>query len=408
MKKIAALLLAVLLVLTLAACGSGSSTKQEIDEAIEEAEKEIEAVEEEVGEAIDQAEQAAEEAVEEATEPEPEAEAEPEPEAEAEPEPEAEAEPEPEPAYVNEEAGLRIVLPEGITEGEDEDFIFYSLDADGNRMIAVQELGDTSWLNSDDPQEAFALMMEGEFSDASVRHAVLGERVRPVLRTKSEGIPMDIFFVCSEDDSQMWCVYFADATGGMEELEKTALPGYLELNDGEDLGSVYVNETFGYAVVFDSSWTMDSAEEMAEKSGIPADLAEADVKERLEASSESYIYEMMARKGNGENVNIVVQDLGIMGLLSEETIAKSTYEEIKDSITEMGFKDGEITYGNVIFADEVHPGLYIHGHVEGVEKELYEIQAIVCSDDGLFSAVTATSFDFDGCMDILDLFQAIG
>ena len=208
MKKIAALLLAVLLVLTLAACGSGSSTKQEIDEAIEEAEKEIEAVEEEVGEAIDQAEQAAEEAVEEAAEPEPEAEAEPEPEAEAEPEPEAEAEPEPEPAYVNEEAGLRIVLPEGITEGEDEDFIFYSLDADGNRMIAVQELGDTSWLNSDDPQEAFALMMEGEFSDASVRHAVLGERVRPVLRTKSEGIPMDIFFVCSEDDSQrIWIVF---------------------------------------------------------------------------------------------------------------------------------------------------------------------------------------------------------
>ena len=399
MKKIAALLLAVLLVLTLAACGSGSSTKQEIDEAIEEAEKEIEAVEEEVGEKIDQAEQAAEEAVEEAAEPEPEAEAEPEPE------------PEEVPSYVNEEAGIRIVLPEGITEDTDEDFVFYALDADGNRMIAVQELGDTGWLASDDPQEDFALMMAEEFDNAAIRHAVLGERVRPVLRTRSEGVPMDIFFVCNEDDSRLWCVYFADATGTMEEMEKTALPGYVEMGDGEDLpadGTAYVNETFGYACVFDSFWTMDSAEQMAEKSGIPADLAEADLKERLAASSSSYIYEMMARKATGENVNIVVQDLGIMGRLGEETVAKSTYEEIKDSITDMGFKDGEITYGTVTFAGKEHPGLFIHGNVEGLEKELYEIQAIVCTEDGLFSAVTATSFDFDGCQAILDMFQAIG
>lgn len=196
------------------------------------------------------------------------------------------------------------------------------------------------------------------------------------------------------------------ATEGATETEVQEESAAVELGTIE--GSVYENEFLGIGAKLPDDWTFSTAEEIAEINGIVVDsLNDEKMKEAIEKNSQ--FYDMMAASEDQlSNINIVVQELGVLQGLAisdmEESLKASEDATVK-ALEDMGAEDVvfEIDRGQEFPAEGYSCGV-IKSKIMGLEMN----QRLILFKTGNYMAtVTVTAIDRDDTKEILDCFYSL-
>ena len=102
---------------------------------------------------------------------------------------------------------------------------------------------------------------------------------------------------------------------------------------GEKSGNSYANETLGIRAEFSDNWTILDDEQTAQMLGLVADnFSEVDLAEQLRESGSLYDLYAMTVDQSGDNVNVVIEDLGVVnGIIIDE---KKYLEIAEDQLLE--------------------------------------------------------------------------
>ena len=125
-------------------------------------------------------------------------------------------------------------------------------------------------------------------------------------------------------------------------------------------------------------------------------------------SESGVVYDFMTIKldGSGDNVNVVLQDLGVLygTILKTEALLKQTESQLKQMFATMGYPDVKLTQENIMFAGAERPSFLVELELSGAK--LYERQIMIRQDQYL-CAVTATSTGSDKTDEELELFYPL-
>ena len=178
---------------------------------------------------------------------------------------------------------------------------------------------------------------------------------------------------------------------------------------GSMTGGVYKNDFVGISCTMDDNWTYYSEEEILALNGLVADSTDDEELAEQLRDSDSF-YDMMAENGETlENVNIVLENLG---LIYGNTMDASGYidvalENLESQMKSMGMNVTSCEKVSFDFCGKETDGIYITSSmaVEGMEIEVF--QRMACVKAGTYMCViTACSYFEDTTMDVLNLFSA--
>lgn len=192
--------------------------------------------------------------------------------------------------------------------------------------------------------------------------------------------------------------------------EEETAPAEEEL-EAEDLigaksGNIYSNEALGIRAEFPDSWTILDDEQTAQVLGVVADnFTELDLAEQLRESGSLYDLYAMAMNQSGDNVNVVIQDLGVLYgiVIDEEKYLDMNAEEVEKALSQMGMTDIRAERENYFFAGQEHLSVLVSAKYGGLT--LYE-RLVLCKAGSYMSAVTASSLDQTHLDEILGFFSA--
>ena len=136
-----------------------------------------------------------------------------------------------------------------------------------------------------------------------------------------------------------------DAVGGMdgdepaaEEAEQTA-------------GTRYENESLGIGLVLDETWTIYNDEQLAELSGLTADMFSDEKYKEMMENSNSFT-DFFAQHSSGASINVMFENLGLLygSVMSEEQYRTAALQNLSGAYESAGFENVEIVENTVDFA----------------------------------------------------------
>ena len=175
---------------------------------------------------------------------------------------------------------------------------------------------------------------------------------------------------------------------------------------GEKTASTYVNEGLGIRAEFPANWTVLDDEQTAQVMGLVADhLSEEDLADQLRESGSLCDLYAMATDQSGDNVNIMIQDLGVLYgiVLDENRYTDLNMDQIEPTLSQMGMTDITMEKANVTFAGAEHPSILVSANYSGVP--VYE-QMVIFKAGNYMSAITVFSVDKARVDQILGFFSA--
>lgn len=175
---------------------------------------------------------------------------------------------------------------------------------------------------------------------------------------------------------------------------------------GEKSGNSYANETFGICAEFPDNWTVLDDEQTAQMLGLVADnFSEVDLAEQLRESGSLYDLYAMTVDQSGDNVNVVIEDLGVVNgiIIDEKKYLEIAEDQLETTFAQMGMTDVTLDKGTYSFAGEDHVSVLISGNYNGVP--VYE-RMVLLKTGNYMGVVTAFSLDTARLDGIMGLFSA--
>lgn len=186
-----------------------------------------------------------------------------------------------------------------------------------------------------------------------------------------------------------------------EDLEE---PGDVDLGTVD--GTTYTNETFGFVCKLADDWTYASTDELLQLGNIVADAANNEqLKETLE-NTESF-YCMYAQKNDlTQNINIVVENLGLMNnlMLSEEGYAEMGESQMESMAESMGMEDLQLDQKEIEFAGDKHYSVDISFTTQGIA--VYERQVYIKAS-GYMCVITMSAQDASELDTLQSVFEGL-
>ncbi|MBR3185966.1 MAG: hypothetical protein IKF48_07485 [Oscillospiraceae bacterium] len=175
---------------------------------------------------------------------------------------------------------------------------------------------------------------------------------------------------------------------------------------GEKSGNSYANETLGIRAAFSDNWTILDDEQTAQMLGLVADnFSEVDLAEQLRESGSLYDLYAMTVDQSGDNVNVVIEDLGVVNgiIIDEKKYLEIAEDQLETTFAQMGMTDVTLDKGTYSFAGEDHVSVLISGNYNGVP--VYE-RMVLLKTGNYMGVVTAFSLDTARLDGIMGLFSA--
>lgn len=182
----------------------------------------------------------------------------------------------------------------------------------------------------------------------------------------------------------------ADKDEKTDDQEEPEEPGDVDLGTVD--GTTYTNEMFGFRCKLADDWTYATTDELLQLGNIVADSTNNEqLKETLE-NTESF-YCMYAQKNDlTQNINIVVENLGLMNnlLLSEEGYAEMGVSQLESMAESMGMEDLQMDRKEIDFAGDMHYSADISFTTQGTT--IYERQVYIKAS-GYICVITISAAD---------------
>lgn len=175
---------------------------------------------------------------------------------------------------------------------------------------------------------------------------------------------------------------------------------------GEKSGNSYANETLGIRAEFSDNWTILDDEQTAQMLGLVADnFSEVDLAEQLRESGSLYDLYAMTVDQSGDNVNVVIEDLGVVNgiIIDEKKYLEIAEDQLETTFAQMGMTDVTLDKGTYSFAGEDHVSVLIKGNYSGMP--VYE-RMVLLKAGNYMGVVTAFSLDTARLDNIMGCFTA--
>ena len=175
---------------------------------------------------------------------------------------------------------------------------------------------------------------------------------------------------------------------------------------GEISGQSYINETFGICASFPDGWKLLQYDEIAEEMGFPDTAASREgMAELLKESKQACDMYALSEDGDIGNVNIMLEDLGVLKELGEDSYCDAAAVQLEESFESMGVTLNSCTKETVDFAGKAHISILIESDWDGVR--LYQRMVPIKSGQYMAS-VTASGVSLERADAILGLFESCG
>ena len=175
---------------------------------------------------------------------------------------------------------------------------------------------------------------------------------------------------------------------------------------GSKDGNSYSNKTIGIRAEFPDTWSVLDDEQTAQVVGAVADsFSETDLADQLRQSGSLYDLYAMALDQSGDNVNVVIEDLGVVyGLVIDEArYLELAEKQLGTTLEQMGITDVKLDKQNYSFAGQERLSVFITGNYSGVP--IYE-RMVLIKAGSYMNVITAFSLDEARLEGIMGLFEA--
>ena len=175
---------------------------------------------------------------------------------------------------------------------------------------------------------------------------------------------------------------------------------------GSKDGNSYSNKTIGIRAEFPDTWSVLDDEQTAQVVGAVADnFSETDLADQLRQSGSLYDLYAMALDQSGDNVNVVIEDLGVVyGLVIDEArYLELAEKQLGSTLEQMGITDVKLDKQNYSFAGQERLSVFITGNYSGVP--IYE-RMVLIKAGSYMNVITAFSLDAARLDGIMGLFEA--
>ena len=154
----------------------------------------------------------------------------------------------------------------------------------------------------------------------------------------------------------------------------------------ETAGIRYENENIGVGVLLDEDWVIYNDEQLAQLSGLTADMfSDEKYKEMMEKSNS--FTDFFAQHSSGASMNVLFENLGLLygSVLSEEQYRTAAMQNMAGAYESAGFENVQIEENTVEFAGAERVGIHTSCTVNGVNYYVQQVLIKAGSHMGIIS-----------------------
>ncbi len=154
----------------------------------------------------------------------------------------------------------------------------------------------------------------------------------------------------------------------------------------EAAGIRYENENIGVGVLLDEDWVIYNDEQLAQLSGLTAEMfSDEKYKEMMEKSNS--FTDFFAQHSSGASMNVLFENLGLLygSVLSEEQYRTAAMQNMAGAYESAGFENVQIEENTVDFAGAERVGIHTSCTVNGVNYYVQQVLIKAGSHMGIIS-----------------------
>ena len=154
----------------------------------------------------------------------------------------------------------------------------------------------------------------------------------------------------------------------------------------ETAGIRYENENIGVGVLLDEDWVIYNDEQLAQLSGLTAEMfSDEKYKEMMEKSNS--FTDFFAQHSSGASMNVLFENLGLLygSVLSEEQYRTAAMQNMAGAYESAGFENVQIEENTVEFAGAERVGIHTSCTVNGVNYYVQQVLIKAGSHMGIIS-----------------------
>ena len=183
-----------------------------------------------------------------------------------------------------------------------------------------------------------------------------------------------------------------DAVGGIDDEETGEAVGEIAEEEQpsevteEAAGIRYENENIGVGVLLDEDWVIYNDEQLAQLSGLTAEMfSDEKYKEMMEKSNS--FTDFFAQHSSGASMNVLFENLGLLygSVLSEEQYRTAAMQNMAGAYESAGFENVQIEENTVDFAGAERVGIHTSCTVNGVNYYVQQVLIKAGSHMGIIS-----------------------
>ena len=225
-----------------------------------------------------------------------------------------------------------------------------------------------------------AFLLQGLMSFLQMRHLTneflkLRRKGKVAFGRKSGGFRAGAVVMFGIDDEGT-----GEAVGEIAEEEQPS-----EVTE-EAAGIRYENENIGVGVLLDEDWVIYNDEQLAQLSGLTAEMfSDEKYKEMMEKSNS--FTDFFAQHSSGASMNVLFENLGLLygSVLSEEQYRTAAMQNMAGAYESAGFENVQIEENTVDFAGAERVGIHTSCTVNGVNYYVQQVLIKAGSHMGIIS-----------------------
>lgn len=174
----------------------------------------------------------------------------------------------------------------------------------------------------------------------------------------------------------------------------------------EAAGMRYENENIGVGVLLDEDWVIYNDEQLAQLSGLTADMfSDEKYKEMMEKSNS--FTDFFAQHSSGASMNVMFENLGLLygSVLSEEQYRTAAMQNMAGAYESAGFENVQIEENTVEFAGAERVGIHTSCTVNGVN---YYVQQVLIKSGSHMGIISLCCFVQDDTPLMASFFYPLG
>ena len=174
----------------------------------------------------------------------------------------------------------------------------------------------------------------------------------------------------------------------------------------EAAGMRYENANIGVGVLLDEDWVIYNDEQLAQLSGLTAEMfSDEKYKEMMEKSNS--FTDFFAQHSSGASMNVLFENLGLLygSVLSEEQYRTAAMQNMAGAYESAGFENVQIEENTVDFAGAERVGIHTSCTVNGVN---YYVQQVLIKSGSHMGIISLCCFVQDDTPLMASFFYPLG